>query len=398
MRIQTFNAAGGDTSLLMQQLHTQVAQAIPSPDFVFAAMDSRHDAATVQAALAGLSAGAAGPAIHGASSCLGAMTQHGDHTQEEGAIALFVLEDLEGDYGTHYQPLDDTPRAAAQTATRQALAHAGRAGEIPDVVWVTGTPGTEEDLLAGIADIVGPDVPIIGGSAADNDVSGNWYVLGPNGHGDAGVVVSVLFSSTEVSFAYQNGYAPTAHSGTVTRVEGRRLFEIDGRPALEAYAEWTDGAVCQPQLSAPHNILSASALYPLGRKGSDLHGISTFLLAHPAIANSDGSIDLFASLNQGETLTQMNGTVTALAERAGRVARQALPDSETPIAGALMIYCGGCMLSIRDKLDLVLDGTTTALNNAPFLTHFSFGEQGPIHQSGNRHGNLMISCLVFSAD
>jgi len=127
-----------------------------------------------------------------------------------------------------------------------------------------------------------------------------------------------------------------------------------------------------------------------------VQGIAHYLLAHPAISNGDGSIDLFADLHPGERITQMSGTTTALAERAERVARQARPQAMQEVAGALMVYCGGCMLSIRDKMDVVLEGTTSALDGAPFLTHFSFGEQGRVVGGGNRHGNLMISCLIFS--
>jgi hypothetical protein len=323
------------------------------------------------------------------------MTDAGDLTGAGTGIALLALDDPEGDYGSDLQPVADDARAAARAATESALAKAGRDGEIPDLVWVTATPGCEEAVLAGIEDVIGGDVPIIGGSAADNTVSGNWYVLtGDRSHG-AAVAVSVLFPSTDVSFAYLNGYAPTGHTGTVTRVEGRRLHAIDGRPAMEVYSEWTDGAFSTPAPGQADNILSDATFWPLGREVSRYRDIANYLLAHPAAANDDGSMDLFADLREGEMLTQMTGTAEALAERAGRVARQSLPPNGDGIAGALMVYCGGCMLGIRDRMDTVLEGTRAALGPVPFLTFFSFGEQGRVIGGGNRHGNLMISCLVF---
>lgn len=333
--------------------------------------------------------------IHGASSCLGAMTIKGTTD----GVGFFAIEDPQGAYGTAAEPFASDPAASARAATLSALRHADRIGETPDLIWVSSTPGFEEEVLRGIESVVGPDVAIIGGSAADNTVSGDWFVFDKSHTFAAGVVVSVMFPSRPVSFAYHNGYAPTDSKGTVTRVEGRRVFEIDNRPAIEVYQEWTGHAegIAVPG-EASQSILSQSTLWPLGRKVADLDGVSSYLLAHPAVAHADGSIDLFASVEAGEVLTQMSGTKASLIDRAGRVAtlaRAAGTMESEPIAGALMVYCGGCMLTVRDRLDEVVEGVSQALDGAPFLGTFTFGEQGQILGAGNRHGNLMISCIVF---
>jgi len=385
MQIETVHSDIVDTG----QALDAVIGAAQGADFVFAAVNAEHDIAHVQRALAGAGIGA----VHGATSCRGAMTGQG-HSEEAG-LALFILRDADGEYGTGRARFDTTaPRPAARAATEAALAHLDRAGEVPDVIWVTATPGNEEDVVRGIEDAVGTGTPIIGGSAADNAVAGGWSVFDGAGRCAEGVVVTVLFPSGPVSYAYQNGYAPTGHAGTVTHVQGRRVHKIDNRPALDVLQDWSDNALPAPGPGGASNVLSAATLWPLGRTISAVQGIPTYLLAHPATAHADGAVDLFAGLEPGETITQMTGTTTALASRAGRVARQARPQNGA-IAGALMVYCGGCMLSLRDKLPVVTQGTAGALEQAPFLGFFSFGEQGPVAGSGNRHGNLMISCLIF---
>ncbi|MEO1732410.1 MAG: FIST N-terminal domain-containing protein [Pseudomonadota bacterium] len=392
MRIHTFGSTNTHTAAAFARLRADLNAACDKPSFVFVACNAAHPSDLVRDELARLGTGA----LHASTSCLGAMANVGDLTQSGAGIALFAIEDPVGDYGTGFQSIDDDARGSARLATTEALQRADRAGEIPDVVWVTATPGAEEAVLMGIEDVIGTDVPIIGGSAADNTVSGDWYVSDGQATGSHAVVVSVLFPSTDVSFAYLNGYAPTDQMGTVTKVAGRKLLEIDDRPAMDVYDEWTETVFETPKDGTANNILSTATLWPLGREVSRFKGIANYLLAHPAIANADGSIDLFADLQQGEKITQMTGTSSALAERAERVARQSLPNPGADIAGALMVYCGGCMLSIRDKMNVVLEGTQSALGGAPFLTLFSFGEQGRVVGGGNRHGNLMISCLVFS--
>ena len=334
--------------------------------------------------------------LHGSTSCLGAMTQAGPTD----GVAAFAISDPDGAYGTALEAFRGDPAQASRRAVTAALAAADRLGERPDLVWVSATPGHEEEVLEGIEAVVGPDVPIIGGSAADNAVAGDWFVFtntdGPTGDG---VAVSVLFPSKRVSFAYQNGYSPTAPRGIVTRASGRRLHEIDGRPALDVYSEWTGGAVSGPGPDETETaILSQSTFWPLGREVTQLGEVPFYLLAHPAVARADGSIDLFASVETGEELTLMHGSADSLTARAGRVAglaRAAGRLDATPISGALMIYCGGCMLSVRDPLDEVVAGVNASLDGAPFLGAFTFGEQGALVKAGNRHGNLMISCIIF---
>ena len=333
--------------------------------------------------------------IHGATSCLGAMTQNGPTDR----ISAFVVRDPEGAYGTGIQAFDDDARNAARQATLEALAAADRVGEQPDLVWVSATPGSEEEVLQGIESVLGQDIPVIGGSAADNAVAGDWFVFDATSRYPSGVVVSVLFPSAPVSFAYQNGYSPTSLQGTVTRADGRTIYEIDGQPALNVYRDWTNGAVTGPSATETDAaILSESTFWPLGREITQVGEVPFYLLAHPAKARADGAIDLFANVDVGEELTLMTGNADVLVTRAGRVAslaRTAGGLAGKPISGALMIYCGGCMLSVQDRMQEVVAGMNDALGGAPFLGAFTFGEQGALVRAGNRHGNLMISCIIF---
>lgn len=384
MKTQAFSAP------TLEALTAQLEAAFPGrpPDFV-----SMH----LNCALGAASRPAAG-ALHGATSCLGAMTGAGVHD----GVAAFAIEDPDGCYGSAAEPYGADARAAATRAVTRALARADRSGETPDLVWLSATPGVEEAVLAGIEAVVGADVPIIGGSAADNSVEGGWFVLDAETTTGAGLVVTVLFPSTAISFAYQNGYSPTGRQGMVTRASGRTIHEIDGQPAMQVYSDWTQGAVRPPQTSTgTEAILSESTLWPLGREVTQLGGVPFYLLAHPATAHGSGDVDIFATVAEGETLTLMTGTVDSLTDRAGRVAalaRKLGPGETRPVAGALMIYCGGCMLTVRDGLDRVVSGVDAALGGAPFLGAFTFGEQGALVGAGNRHGNLMISCIIFDAD
>ena len=334
--------------------------------------------------------------IHGATSCLGAMTQRGAGTP----ASAFLIHDPTGAYGTAMRSFDGhSAKEAAKAATAEAQDRADRIGERPELVWVSSTPGLEEEVLAGIEAVVGEGVPIIGGSAADNLVQGNWFVFDGTASMGAGVIVSVLYPSCQVSFAYQNGYSPTEREGVVTSATGRVVHEIDDQPAGQIYSAWTQGGVsCDTEGDTPKAILSDATLWPIGRPITSVGEIPFYLLAHPATAHANGELELFASVAEGEKITLMSGTKQSLVDRAGRVAKLAADTGfieRKDIRGALMIYCGGCMLSVQDELENVVANMVEAVGDAPFLGAFTFGEQGPLVGSGNRHGNLMISCIVF---
>ncbi|RED18074.1 FIST signal transduction protein [Pontivivens insulae] len=386
MKIDVINASLSDGA---DSLAAQISALPEKPSFISVQLNCELDPAAIIAA-------ADDAALIGATSALGSMSDAGPI---DGAVA-FCISDADGDYGVGTAALADDATAAARQATTDALRNADRIGEQPALVWVMTTPGREEAVLAGIEAVVTAHVPIIGGSAADNTVSGDWFVFGQDVlKGDA-VAVAVLFPSGPVQHAYQNGYAPTEHSGTVTRAEGRHVLELDGKPAMDVYREWTADSVpaAPPSGDEPRAILAESTLWPLGREIGSLNNVPQYLLAHPSGVDSAGGLHLFADVAEGETLVQMSGSIGGLVSRAGRVATLAKDAGslrDRRIAGALMVYCGGCMFAVRDHIDAVCDGVADALPETPFAGYFSFGEQGPVVGGENRHGNLMISCIVF---
>ena len=343
----------------------------------------------------------AGLHLHGGTSCRGVMGNDGARITDRVGLGAFAIWDDDGDFGSGSAELGADPRAAAATATRAALAAAGREGEAPELLWLTAAPGCEEQLLQGIMDVVGAGARIMGGSAADDDVSGQWRQFDAEAVRTSGVVVSVLFTSSPVSLSYQNGYALAGPSAKVTAVHGRRLQSLDGRPAADVYAEWTAGRLAGPLPDAADgsvSILAESTLWPLGRLAGTLNGVDQFALVHPAERHPDGSMSVCADVQQGERVWLMSGSADSLVARAGRVARRAAHNRlnrDRPVAGALVIFCGGCMLAISDQMDRVAAEVEKALGGVPFLGIFTFGEQGVIANGNVEHANLMISCAVF---
>lgn len=337
-------------------------------------------------------------AVHGASTSRGIMVNDGFIAGRPGVLSLFGIHDPEGDYGVGIRFFKGDPRAAGAGAVRDSLENAGRPGESPHYIWMTATPGHEEEVLAGIESVLGPNVPVLGGSAADDTVSGDWSVIGNHTSSIEGVTVSAVFPSREPEFSFHSGYAATSKTGVVTRAKNRILKEINDRPAALVYNEWA-GGVLEPVLPEGGNVLELTTWYPLARVKHYLGEIPLYLLSHPAKVFPDSSISLFTDIREYDRITLMAGNQENLISRAARVVESAMSINDyapDEIRGALIVFCAGSMLTVSNTMQTVHQKIKSALGNIPFLTFFSFGEQGCLMRGANYHGNLMVAVILFS--
>jgi len=396
MQICTAHATQADARAAIKEAYNQLSADLgKDPDLLLLAYSDRYDPQVLVDYLG------THPTVgtrFGVSSCQGVMTEKGIHSSQGYGLGLWGLSDPAGSYGVGMVKLDEEPRGRAAHAVSEALADAGRPGELPNLIWLATSPGQEEAVIEGIQDVVGASVPIVGGSSADNKVAGAWSLFAGSRVEKQAVVVVVLFPSGATSHWFNSGYSPTEHSGRVTRSEGRIIHEIDDRPAATVYDEWTGGVIASvpPQGG---NILALTSLCPLGRAVGYISEVPYYLLSHPESVIEGGGLALFSDIQEDQEIVLMSGSMNSLISRAGRVAQQALVREKftaDDIAGGLGLYCAGCMLTVDDRMEEVVESINASLQGAPFLGMFSFGEQGCLIGDRNVHGNLMISFTLFS--
>jgi hypothetical protein len=398
-------ASGGDTAAVLSALDSDLGQRKYSPRIVFAFYGCELDDARLHEYLATRFRNT--PVIGGTSSG-GVMTHRG--ITDARSVALMLIEDDDGDYGVAAGSLGDDPSRVAQTLLEQALAQCGCSGQLPELIWIYQTPGSEEAVVEGLRRIVGDRCPIVGGSSADNDVSGQWRQLGPCGPMTNGLAVAVLFPSSRIGFAFQGGYEPagptgvvtglgfsrSGEGGVVTATAGREIQSIDGLPAAEVYDRWTGHSITG-KLETGGSILADTTMCPLAIDAGEVDGVTNYLLIHPDAVSSSRTLTTFRNVEVGTRIYAMKGDRRRLVERAGRVARQAkaqLTSAASASAGGLVVYCGGCRLAIGEEIGAVAATVAEAFDGAPFIGCFTFGEQGLLVDR-NVHGNLMISAVAF---
>lgn len=396
MKVATGSSTLADADAAVEAAYARVRETLGGPpDLLLVHATSRYDPGRVAARVAAL---APGVPVHGGSSCMGVMTEEGFHSHWGNGLGMLGLADPEGAYGVGAAPVGDDPRAAVVDAARQALAAADRPGEVPGLVLLTAAPGAEERLLEGIEGYFGPNVVVAGGSSADEMTAAHSYQIAGGRALRGSVVVATLFPSTEIMSSFHSGYEPTAHRGVVTRAEGRVIYEIDGRPCGDVLDEWADGMCAQWERDAGPAALMKVTMHPLGRVVGTAGGQPYYLLSHPQSVTPGRGIRLLTEFPEGEEVVLMQGTLDSLATRAGRVIQSALETTSATVdevAGALVVYCAGCMLTMYDRMPSIATSVRDALGGRPFLGVFSFGEQGCFVGGENRHGNLMICATLF---
>ena len=343
---------------------------------------------------------APGVPLHGGTTCFGVMTVEGYHTVEGRGMGILGFLDPDGSYGVGISEVTESVQTATRSALDQALAAAGRPGEMPTVILISSYPGEEEHIIRTIEEHVGTGIPIFGGTSADNDMSGQWKQVGNDKISSQGISIAVLFSSGDIGYAFHGGYEPTEHRGRATRTDGRILYEIDNRPAAAVYNEWTGGLI-QDVLTHGGSLVPTVSLTPLGNPVGRVGEISYYRIAYPVEVLENQALLLYTDAPSGSEVVLMSGTHDSLTTRAGRVAAAAIDSASfgaDQVEGGLVLFCTGSMLVVQDRLQESVDGLREALDDAPFLCTFTLGEQGCFIGGENRHANLMIAALVFGPE
>ena len=153
-----------------------------------------------------------------------------------------------------------------------------------------GVHANSEPLLIALKEHC-PGVQVCGAKAGDNFLGQRTFVFTEEGVTDQGVAGAVLMGNAlNVNHVYDLSWIPIGKKMTVTRAEGRRLYTIDDRPAKEVYSHYLG--------ENAGNLLPVNeGEFPLvvERKGRSI--ARRIINVH-----SDGSVDLVAPVEEGETI------------------------------------------------------------------------------------------------
>ncbi len=286
---------------------------------------------------------------------------------------------------------DESPREIGRRVAKEAIQKVKGTDKEPDFFFMSASPANEEDYMKGIQDVIG-NIPVFGGSAADNTVEGKWSILNNGEAFSDGVVLAIFYTDGKMQNLYTGAYHETDNVGVITKISGdRTLVEIDHEPALKKYAEWTGKDV---ESLKGNNLLTETICAPLGVK--DPIGKVT-AVRHPMFGNDDYSMNIGANLALNTAVIQLSNTPEGILKANAETIQSLNELMNNEEKSYFLVHCGGRRLGLAlSKIeDQIYPEVKKAIPDKEFLMVFTFGEYGTGDHSSNTVGGLSLSYTGF---
>ena len=332
--------------------------------------------------------------VVGCTSSAAICTQDGYLNKETGYSGMMIFGgDLEVVTAGSAQT-DETPREVGRRVARDAISKVKGADVEPDFFFMSASPANEEEYLEGIQDVIG-NVPVFGGSAADNTVEGKWSILNDGEAFADGLTIAIFYTKGEMKNLYTGAYHETNNVGVITKVRDERtLVEIDHEPALKKYAEWTGKSV---ESLMGNNLLTETICAPLGVK--DPIGKVT-AVRHPMFGNDDLSMNIGANLAENTAVIQLSNTPEGILKANEETINNLNKLMVSEANSYFLVHCGGRRLglALSQIEDKIYPEVKKVIPNKEFLMVFTFGEYGMGDHSSNTVGGLSLSYTAFGGN
>lgn len=242
-----------------------------------------------------------------------------------------------------------------------------KAGESPGTVLVfpDGSAANISGLLRGFYNVMGPAFEYIGGGSGSNLSFEPTYQFTDEDISTDALAIAVI-KGINFRMSLGHGWKPVGEPLAVTKAKGRRVYELDGVPALDRYS----ALIGLRDKNDEEAFSYYSMKYPLGLPAAG----GEFIVRDPLKAEGDKSILFVTEVPQNTIATIMHAEVDDLVGAAEEVAQKVL---ELPVAPkVLMIFdCVSRYLIMQGAFSRELKAIATKIKTpVPIIGALSFGE------------------------
>ena len=207
--------------------------------------------------------------------------------------------------------------------------------------------------------------------------------------------MALIYADTDIKNLYTGNYVETKDAGLITEVKDKRtLVSINGKPALDVYADWT-GKRIEDMMG--NNLLTETIFNPLGVK--DQIGNVT-AVRHPMFANVDKSMNIGANLEENTAIIHLTNTPEGMLDSNACVVKKLNDLMDNTPESYFLVHCGGRRLGLQltNMEDKIYPAIKKAIPKKEFLMVFTFGEYGRCEHSSNIVGGLSLSFTGFGKE
>lgn len=286
-----------------------------------------------------------------------------DGPLDEGCVAIAFSTEIAAAVGAMPEASDDL-RSAGRATTAQALDGLGADADLV-LLFIESTRGDIAETISGAYEAAGPQIPLAGGAAGGAEKC-HFHM----GEASADSVVAVAISAKgPIGIGNAQTSRPKGEPSLVTRSDGQRIEEIDGRPAEEVYLE----RLGYGGLALDDEQFELLAItHPLAQP--ELHG--DVRLRHVLGKSGDGGIVSGTHIPAGAAVEFTELEFDELLASGGRSVEQASRGlGGKPARAALVFDCAGRRRALRDGLDQEVGAIAGALDDpVPLAGLYTHGE------------------------
>lgn len=237
-----------------------------------------------------------------------------------------------------------------------------------------GMTGNGAAIVEGVKSVLGDTAAIIGGSLGDDYLFKKTFEYHQDELLTDAVVGVGLYGKFAYGFGIKHGWEPVGLPLKVTKADGVKLQEVDGKPALKIYEEYF-GKTASELIKEP--LARMAYTYPIGLA---VEGSDELLIRDPVIANEKGELIMAAAIPQGTMIRLMIGDrdkAIAAAVQASNAARKQLGEAEPKFILMFNCMARNKLLGVRCHEENTQVSKTIGAD-VPMAGFYTYGEQGPL--------------------
>jgi hypothetical protein len=300
--------------------------------------------------------------------------------EDSATLMLFYADDIDIVAG-----IGEGARSRPREAAREAIESAMSGTDKTPALCIANPEGlgvNTHEILAGIGEAVGTDVPVCGGMSGDQlRFKQTFQFFGDKVYTDA-VPVMVFAGPMKVSYAVAHGWKPIGDRHVVTRAEGNVVVSIDEKPASDLYTRYLQ----------EHSLHFPLAVYP--------DGSNEFYLATPAAFDQDtGSVICQNFVVTGSEVQLADATRDDIIGGAAAATKRAIAGFDGTPAAALLFSCAGRRANLGTRTREEIERLQAVTGDLPLCGFYTYGELCPLPDTtaGRSHNCTFVTVLIGSA-
>ena len=261
-------------------------------------------------------------------------------------------------------------------------------------------PGREDEFLEGIRNVVGPYVPVVGGSASEDaekaafEYKGENYVFAKGNFYKGGAVVAFVVSELRYGINLKHGYESTGKYGIISKVSdgGKVINEINAKPAVAEYCKLV--GIEEKEFEKNAFALTTTNPICLVDNLGNIYPIVAIPLPYnsslvSAVKCGEGNSVVIGKYNEEKCINGIKDGILEIIK----------DNKKANISFCIVFDCSVRRLLLKDKVKKEIENALNVLGKDEILVGFyTMGEIGSKKNAPARYNNITATILcVFDS-